>query len=135
MDRVFSGAKYYIPFAPAIDGELLTRQPIVGAAEGKAGKPVMLGTNRNEAVLFVGAKPVSPADYSAWAASMFGDAFQEVVARYPVQSSSSSSALWAKVQTEDFLICSTRRVAATGERSEERRGGKECVSTCESGGW
>src|SRR3546814_2223221 len=75
----------------------------------------MLGTNRNEAVLFVGAKPVSPADYSAWAASMFGDAFQEVVARYPVQSSSSSSALWAKVQTEDFLICSTRRVAAIVE--------------------
>ncbi|MCK9634645.1 MAG: carboxylesterase family protein [Methylobacter tundripaludum] len=112
MSTVFSGAKYYIPFTPVIDGVLLTRQPVVAAAERRANKPILLGTNKNESVLFVNGQSITPADYSAWTASLFGLDFQKAIAKYPAQNDSSNSALWARIQTDNFLRCSSRYVAA-----------------------
>lgn len=111
MSTVFSGAKFYLPFAPAIDGELLTRQPTVAVTEGKHDKPILIGTNKNEAVLFVDGRSITPQDYAAWSASLFGLEFQKTVARYPAQNNNSNSALWALVQTDDFLLCSSRYLA------------------------
>jgi len=111
MSTVFSGPQFYLPFAPAIDGTLITRQPVVAAAEGRLSKPMLLGTNKNEAVLLVYGRAISPSDYSAWAASLYGLAFQKVIAKYPAQDNSRNSALWASVQTDNFLLCSTRYVA------------------------
>ena len=117
MSTVFSGAKYYLPYTPAIDGELLTRQPTVAASEGEQDKPILIGTNKNEAVLFVGGRAISPADYSAWAASLFGLDFQKVIAKYPAKSDSNNSALWARVQTDNFLLCSSRYIATHAKAS------------------
>lgn len=111
MSTVFSGAKYYLPFTPVIDGTLLTRQPVLPNAEAWASKPILLGTNKNEAVLFVNGRSITPSDYSAWTASLFGLDFQKVIAKYPAQNDLSNSALWARVQTDDFLLCSSRYVA------------------------
>lgn len=113
MSTVFSGAQFYLPFAPSIDGDLLTRQPIDGWADGVVKKPVLLGTNKNEAVLFVQGRDIFPPEYSAWAASLFGTAFERVINRYPANTKGGNSALWARVQTDNFLICSTRHLAAT----------------------
>jgi carboxylesterase type B len=115
MSTVFSGAKYYIPFAPVIDGALLTRQPVDGGAEGALVKPILMGTNRNEAVIFVEGEAITPGSYSAWAASLFGKDFQKVIAKYPARNDSNNSDLWARVQTDNFLICSTRYVAANAK--------------------
>jgi carboxylesterase type B len=112
ISTVFSGAKYYLPFAPVIDGAVLTRQPIVGGAEGATRKPMLIGTNKNDALIFVEGQSTSPAGYSAWAASLFGTAFQKVVAKYPARENSSNTALWARVETDDFLLCSTRYLSA-----------------------
>ncbi|MDO9105379.1 MAG: carboxylesterase family protein [Methylovulum sp.] len=112
MSTVFSGAKYYIPFTPVIDGRLLTRQPVSAAAGAKLNKPILMGTNKNEAVVFVHGQPISTSAYSAWAASLFGQSFQKVIAKYPAQEDRPNSALWASVQTDNFLTCSTRYVAA-----------------------
>ncbi|MGZ9709230.1 carboxylesterase/lipase family protein [Glaciimonas sp. GNP009] len=112
MSDVFSGTKYYIPFSPAIDGTLLTRQPIAGADEGLGHKPLLIGTNKNEAVLFTEGKGLTPATYSANAASLFGRYFQAIIADYPLSQEKSIDAVWARVQTEGFLICSARHMAS-----------------------
>jgi carboxylesterase type B len=115
MSTVFSGAKFYIPFSPAIDGTVLTRQPMHGAADGTARKPILMGTNKNEAVLFVGGRDVSPMEYSAWVASLFGKDFQKVIVRFPERPGPGNGATWARAQTENFLLCSTRHVAVTSK--------------------
>jgi acetylcholinesterase/cholinesterase len=112
MSTVFSGAKYYIAFTPSLDGKLLTRQPVSAAEEG-ANKPILLGTNKDEAVMFVNGRPITPSDYSPWTASLFGLDLQKVIAEYPAQKNLSNSALWARVQTDNFLRCSSRYVAAS----------------------
>ena len=112
MSTVFSGAKYYLPFSPAIDGVLLTRQPVVAAQEGWAAKPILMGTNKNEAILLTEGQSISPAGYSAWNASLFGKQFQRTIAKYPAQSDSNNRVVWADIQTDDFLKCSTRYVGA-----------------------
>ncbi|MCK4840517.1 MAG: carboxylesterase family protein [Methylococcales bacterium] len=111
MSTVFSGAKYYIPFAPVIDRVLLTRQPVAAVSESELNKPILLGTNKNEAVLLVDGRSITPSNYSAWAASLFDLSFQKVIAKYPAQSGNTNSALWARVQTDNFLKCSTRYIS------------------------
>lgn len=115
ISTVFSGTPYYIPFGPAIDGTVLTRQPSAGAADAASRKPVLVGTNKNEAVLFVEGRSFSPADYAAQTASLFGTPFQTVIARYPARNDSNNRQPWATVQTEYFLICSTRHLAANAK--------------------
>jgi carboxylesterase type B len=109
MSTVFSGAKFYLPFAPVIDGTVITQQPMAGRPAGGVAKPVILGTNKDEAVLFVGGRTLAAPQYAAWAASLFGADFQKVMARYPAQG---DSGLWADLQTDNFFTCSNRHLAA-----------------------
>jgi carboxylesterase type B len=108
----FSGAKFYLPFTPNIDGTVITRQPVASLTDAKLSKPLLLGTNKDEAVLLVGSKSISPSAYAAWTASLFGDAFEKVIAKYPVNENSSNSSVWARLQTDNFLLCSSRYVAS-----------------------
>lgn len=112
MSNVFSGTSFFIPFGPAIDGTLLTRQPIDGAVEGTDSKPILLGTNRNEGIIFVTSDQISTADYAGRVASLFGRSFEKILARYPRQRSGSNSGSWAEVQGHALVVCSTRHVAA-----------------------
>lgn len=112
MSNVFSGTSFYIPFGPAIDGTLLTRQPIDGAADGADTKPVLLGANRNEGALFVRSEQMSIADYAGRVASLFGRSFEKVLARYPRRGDGNNGSSWAEVQGHALVVCSTRHVAA-----------------------
>lgn len=112
MSNVFSGTSFYIPFGPAIDGTLLTRQPIDGAADGADTKPVLLGTNRNEGVLFVRSEQMSTAGYASRVASLFGRSFEKVLSRYPRRDDGNNGSSWAAVQGQALVVCSTRHVAA-----------------------
>ncbi|MBF0319330.1 MAG: carboxylesterase family protein [Nitrospirae bacterium] len=41
-----------LPWAPIIDGTVITQEPILAIKQGKLTKPVILGTNKNEGTLF-----------------------------------------------------------------------------------
>jgi carboxylesterase type B len=112
MSSVFSGTQYYIPFSPTIDGTVLVRQPASGAVTN-ARKPVLLGTNKDEALLFTEGRSFPPLVYAADVAELFGLSFQPVIAKNPASDSSSNELIWGRVQTEYFLLCSTRHVAAS----------------------
>jgi carboxylesterase type B len=62
-------------------------------------------------MIFVGGSPMSLPTYAALTASLFGAAFQRVMVRYPAIDNSDNTVAWAKIQTDDFLICSTRHLA------------------------
>jgi len=113
MAYVFVGTKYYIAFTPAIDGKVLTREPVVAAAEGGTTKPILMGTNKDDGLYFAVSEP-SPASKYAWEiASLFGHAFERVIAKYPpgADPADTNEVVWGRVQTDYFNLCSTRRVA------------------------
>ncbi len=112
MSTVFTGAKFYLPFSPVIDGQVLTHQPTSLSSQQHNHKPVIIGTNKDEAVLLVGNQTITPAWYSAWAANLYGLSFQRVIERYPAQFDSGNQTVWATVQTDNFLLCSTRYLAS-----------------------
>jgi para-nitrobenzyl esterase len=108
----FFGTQYYIPFSPTIDGTVLVRQPVSGAVTN-ARKPILLGTNKDEGLLFTEGRSFPPLVYASDVADLFGLSFQSVIARYPAQNDSTNELVWGQVQTEYFLVCSTRHVAAS----------------------
>jgi carboxylesterase type B len=108
----FFGTQYYIPFSPTIDGTVLVRQPVSGAVTN-ARKPIMLGTNKDEGLLFTEGRSFPPLVYASDVADLFGLSFQSVIARYPGSDTGPNELVWGQVQTEYFLICSTRHVAAS----------------------
>jgi carboxylesterase type B len=111
MSNVFSGTQYYIPLGPTLDGKVIARQPATGAASSSARKPVLIGTNKDESILFVEGRTFPPSEYATDVASLFGRAFQQVIAKYPAKANSTNEEVWGRVQTEYFLTCSTRQLA------------------------
>jgi carboxylesterase type B len=112
MSIVFSGTKYYIPFSPAIDGKLLREQPMVASARGGNRKPILIGTNKNEALLFTENDNLDYASYAANVASLFGKDFEAVMERYRTDEPSRLDVVWGQVQTDNLLICAARRMAS-----------------------
>ena len=110
MSTIFSGPKYYIPFAPVIDGVVLTQQPVNTA--GQANKPFILGTNKDEGLLFVSDKPISTEAYTLSVVNLFGRDFQKVLNQYPFNTPDENIKTWSQVQTDGLLRCSSRYVAA-----------------------
>jgi carboxylesterase type B len=108
MSTVFAGPQFYLPFGPAIDGRLLHTQPV----EGRTRKPLLMGSNHDEGVLFVDGRSIAPDAYAAWAASLFGNRFGLVVSRYPARSGESNGDTWAHVMTDDFVVCPSRWLAS-----------------------
>jgi len=68
-----SGLEAVIPWNPVIDGVLITQSPINAAIS----KPIMIGTNRNESIPFLGIIPPIPevekTAYDAMMVFLFGD--------------------------------------------------------------
>jgi carboxylesterase type B len=108
----FFGTQYYIPFSPTIDGTVLVRQPVSGAVTNTR-KPIMLGTNKDEGLLFTEGRSFPPPVYASDVADLFGLSFQSVIAKYPASDTGTNELVWGQVQTEYFLVCSTRQVAAS----------------------
>ena len=108
---VFPSADYYIPFAPAIDGRLITQQPLDGVVDADATKPVLIGTNKNDGLLFAEGQPFNAMKYATWGAAYYGVRFQAVMDRYPLAKGADDPFLWGRIQTDDFLACSTQFLA------------------------
>jgi len=50
---VFHGIKDLLAWAPVVDGVVIAEQPIEAISSGKLTKPLIIGTNKNEGLLFV----------------------------------------------------------------------------------
>ncbi|CAO3457514.1 hypothetical protein [Azospirillum argentinense] len=106
-DTIFTGEKYYLTFAPVIDGTTLLRQPMQAAQSQAPGKPFMIGFNKNEMIPFYQNQPTTPMEYAAATAFLFGRQFQKVVDRYPPKDGPDNWVLTANVYGEQFITCST----------------------------
>lgn len=114
LEKIFSGQKYYIPFGPVIDGEVLTGDPIDIATSSKSTKPLLVGTNKNEGLIFV--NPSYPTlHYVSTLASLFGLHFQRILEKYPAKSDTENAQSLAKVFTDGILSCGARRVATVSK--------------------
>ncbi|HVY54717.1 MAG TPA: carboxylesterase/lipase family protein, partial [Thermodesulfobacteriota bacterium] len=117
---LFHGIRDMLVWSPVIDGEVLTRQPFLATAGGNLTKPVIMGTNANESVVFIekakqalGWKTVSAFDYKLTMDFIFRDhdLREKIYAEYPPRSGD-NTALISKVFTEYLFTCPNLDTAA-----------------------
>jgi len=110
---LFHGISDMLVWAPVIDGDVLTEQPFVAALSGKLTKPVIVGTNGNEALIFVeeaksglGWKTVSDFDYRVTMDFIFRDheLLKKIYEKYPPDGKDNTG-LISKVLTEYLFTC------------------------------
>ena len=124
---LFQGIKDMLVWSPVIDGEILIEQPLEAALSGKLTKPVIMGTNTNEALLFVeeaksgvGWKAVSDFDYRLTMDFIFRDheLRKKIYGKYP-PNGKDNTRLISKVLT-DYLFTCPNLDAATHASHETR---------------
>ncbi|HUQ54711.1 carboxylesterase/lipase family protein [Lentzea sp.] len=92
---------------PAFGGAVLPESPADALPAGRFHQvPLMLGTTLDEARFFVGlfadlvGNPVTADSYPRLLAEAFGDAADEVAARYPLEDYGTPSFAWARISTD-----------------------------------
>lgn len=92
LPALFHGIRDFLAWSPVVDGDVVVQQPIRAIEDGRLTKPVILGTNRNEGLLFVevvksalGWKKVSDFDYHVAIDFFFRDSAlrKKIYAHYP----------------------------------------------------
>lgn len=110
---LFHGIRDMLVWAPVIDGEVLTGQPIEAAASGGLDKPVIIGTNADEALIFVelaktalGWKSVSDFDYRLTMDFIFRDRGlrEKIYDKYPPDGKDNTG-LISRVLTDYLFTC------------------------------
>lgn len=110
---LFQGIKDMLVWSPVIDGGILIEQPLEAALSGKLKKPVIIGTNTNEALLFVekaksglGWKTVSDFDYRLTMDFIFRDheLRKKIYGKYP-PNGKDNTRLISKVLTDYLFTC------------------------------
>jgi len=112
---VFHGIVDLLVWAPVIDGEVITEQPINAISSGKLMTPIMIGTNKNEGLLFIehtkaaiGKKSLSALDYRLMIDFMIrGHALhKKIYEKYPSAKGDNTN-LISRVVTDYLFICPT----------------------------
>lgn len=110
---LFHGIRDMLVWAPVIDGEVLIEQPVEAAASGRLTKPVIIGTNANEALIFVelakialGWKSVSDFDYRLTMDFIFRDRGlrEKIYGKYPPDGKDNTG-LISRVLTDYLFTC------------------------------
>ena len=116
---VFHGMVDLFVWAPVIDGEVVTEQPVTAISRGKLKSPVVIGTNKNEGLLFVeltkaaiGKSSLSAQDYRLMLDFMIRDhALRErIYEKYPPVKGDNTDVV-SRVITDFIFICPTRYTA------------------------
>ena len=111
-------------WAPVIDGDVLTEQPLEAALKGKLTKPVIIGTNANEALIFVekaksglGWKTVSDFDYRLTMDFIFrnGELRKKIYGKYPPNGKDNTD-LISRVLSEYLFTCPSLDAASHASR-------------------
>ena len=117
---VFHGISDLLIWAPVIDGEVITKQPITAISEGALKTPYIIGTNRNEGVLFIeiakaalSKKSFSALDYKLMTDFMIRDPGlrKEIFKLYPPTGGDNTEVI-SRVTTDYIFICASRFAAA-----------------------
>ncbi|HSC33701.1 MAG TPA: carboxylesterase/lipase family protein [Thermodesulfobacteriota bacterium] len=121
---LFHGIRDMLVWAPVIDGEVLIEQPIEAAASGRLTKPVIIGTNANEALIFVeltktalGWKTVSDFDYRLTMDFIFRDRGlrEKIYDKYPPDGKDNTG-LISNVLTDYLFTCPSLDAASHASR-------------------
>ncbi|MEW6145875.1 MAG: carboxylesterase/lipase family protein [Thermodesulfobacteriota bacterium] len=119
---LFHGIRDMLVWAPVIDGEVLIEQPVEAAAGGGMNKPVIIGTNADEALIFVelaknalGWKSVSDFDYRLTMDFIFRDhgLREKIYEKHPPDVKDNTE-LISRVLTEYLFTCPNLYAASKG---------------------
>ncbi len=111
-------------WAPVIDGDVLTEQPLEAASKGKLTKPVIIGTNSNEALIFVeeaksglGWKTISDFDYRLTMDFIFRDRElrKKIYKKYPPDGGDNTG-LISGALTDYLFTCPSLDAASRASR-------------------
>lgn len=110
-------------FGPNADGQIVTESPYESIRGGRHHKvPILIGSNREEGVSFVGAAPISDATYQALLTATFGSVMKDaIVARYPSSTYPSPRDALISVVTDVRFGCPVRRIARAAEASQGKQ--------------
>ncbi len=116
---VFHGIVDLLVWAPVIDGEVVTVQPITVIANGKLKTPIIIGTNKNEGVLFIeltkaaiAKKSLSALDYRLMLDFMIRDHAlrKKIYEKYPAVQGDNTEVI-SRVATDYLFICPNQYTA------------------------
>jgi carboxylesterase type B len=116
------GIRDMLVWSPVVDGEVITSEPVKALSDGGLKKPMILGTNGNEGLLFVevaksglGWKRVSDFDYRLVIEFFFRDhkLRKKIYEKYPPQGND-NTALVSKVFSEYLFTCPNLYAASRG---------------------
>ena len=109
------GLAAFLNWAPIIDGEFVTSQPITVAQQEGVRKPTLMGTNTNEGTVFFAtpnAKPIGLFGYAAFLRTLLGaDNAAPIMAVYPRNPSGDNTDQAIHITTDYLFTCSNRAVA------------------------
>lgn len=111
------GLATFLVWAPVINGKELIGQPLEIALQGNLSKPVLLGTNRDESVIFFpGSDPVGFLGYNLTVNLMFGgNNFRRILERYPLAADGDNRENLIQIATDFLFACSTQAVARAAQ--------------------
>ncbi|MFM8445698.1 MAG: carboxylesterase/lipase family protein [Methylococcus sp.] len=104
----FSGLKYTVLFGPVVDGRVVPRQPLATAALAGAQKPLMIGSNRDEMMIFLGGQSTDALAYSSEIARLYPESYTKIVNAYPPRKDLENWQLLAKLRSDQALHCASR---------------------------
>ncbi|MFI5323125.1 MAG: carboxylesterase/lipase family protein [Thermodesulfobacteriota bacterium] len=122
---LFEGIRDMLVWTPVIDGKILTEQPLQAAVSGKLTKPLIIGTNSDEALMFVegvkswlGWKTLSEFDYRLAMGFIFRDRDirNRIYEKYPPQGKDNTG-LISRVLTEHLFTCPSLDAALHASRN------------------
>ena len=87
QERLIPKTALHFPFRAEVDGHYLAKRPVDLVAEGSArGKRLLIGSNRDESALFIGAHPVADPtarDLGNLSLARFDEVFRQYATLYP----------------------------------------------------
>jgi carboxylesterase type B len=119
LPMLLHGLKDFLSWAPVVDGEVFTKQPIKAIGDGDFTIPLIIGTNKQEGVLFVdlaksrtGITRLSPFDYHLILDFLFHnhDLRNRTLKIYPPLKGDNTDA-FSRLTTDYLFTCANRYVA------------------------
>ena len=109
--NLFRGPQTLEPWAPLIDGKHLLVRSVPAIHSGKTQKPMLMGTNKDEAVLFYGGLQVDLKRYTEMTTQYFMEHAKEVLAKFPGSATENNALLAASNITAYQYVYATQYIA------------------------
>jgi carboxylesterase type B len=96
-----------LTWAPIVDGEVITNEPLNAGPNGANNKPILMGTNSAEGLAFIDERnPVQAAGYRSMLATLFGAGeLGPILGKYPFSPDNDNRAQLSQIATDCFFAC------------------------------